>query len=185
MPGSGIDHELVEKKLASADLESSGAEVHGALCGLLCAGREDALELWFAELFHEAADGDLLIEECRQTLRRLYDETKQAIEGPGLGFSPLLPAEQTPLQQRAAAISDWCQGFLYGVGLSGISQQQQLSGHTREALQDFSDITRMDLVTLDEDDEENEEALMQLREFLWVAAMLVYDDLVDDVTARS
>jgi uncharacterized protein YgfB (UPF0149 family) len=185
MSGLVIDHELVEKKLAAADLDQSGAEVHGVLCGLLCTGRDDALELWFDELFHEAPQGDLLIQECRQTLHRLYAETQQAIEGPGLGFTPLLPDERKPIQLRASAVSHWCQGFLYGVGLSGVAPKRQLSEHTREALQDFSDITRMDLAALKEDDEEEEEALMQLTEFLWVAAMLVYDDLVADTTARS
>ena len=180
MPATQIQHELVEKKLASADVESSAAEVHGLLCGLLCAGRNDSLELWFAELLPEATDGDLLLEECRQTLRRLHDETRQAIEGPNLGFSPLLPDERTSLRRRAEAVSDWSQGFLYGVGLSGVSRQRQLSQNAREALQDLTDITRMDLAALSDDDEEDEEALMQLMEFLWVAATLIHDDLLND-----
>jgi len=47
----------------------------------------------------------------------------------------------------------------------------------------------MDLETLDqageEADEEAEDALMQVSEFLWVAAMMVYDDLVPDPTERT
>ena len=52
-----------------------------------------------------------------------------------------------------------------------------LSQSTREALTDFGEITRMNVDALEEGDEEEEEALMQVAEFLRVAAMLVYDDL--------
>ena len=180
-----IEHERVARQLASADLEPSASEVHGVLCGLLCAGRQDALELWFAELFEGSDEDDELVTECRRLLSLLHGETREAIEGPGLGFQPLLPDDERPIRERAEAVRDWSQGFLYGIGLAGISPERELSEHTREALQDFSDITRMETEGLSDGDEEDEDDLMQVTEFLWVAAMMVYDDLVHDETARS
>ncbi len=181
---AGVEHERVARQLASADLELSASEVHGVLCGLLCAGRQDALELWFAELFEGSDPDDPLVAECQQVLSQLHGETREAIEGPGLGFQPLLPDDERPIRERAEAVRDWSQGFLYGVGVAGVSPERELSDHTREALQDFSDITRMEIEGLT-DDEEDEDDLMQVTEFLWVAAMMVYDDLVHDETARS
>ncbi|PLY14414.1 MAG: hypothetical protein C0631_11165 [Sedimenticola sp.] len=179
-----LNYERVERQLASADVESSGAEVHGVLCGLLCCGRSDALSLWYRELLPDAADSDLLARECEASLRQLYNETKEAIDGPGLGFTPFLPDEEKSQKLRAAAVSEWCQGFLYGVGLAEISAQRQLSAETQEALHDFSEITRMDLDALAGEDSD-EDALIEITEFLWVAAMLVHSDLVKDPTERS
>ncbi len=179
-----LDLERVERRLASADLELSGSEAHGVICGLLCTGRQEGLDRWLAEvLTHPADDDEGLVDDCQRTLRVLCEETWKAIEEPGLGFSPLLPSDDRPIRQRAVGVCDWCQGFLYGVGLAGAAAEQALSDHTREALQDISNITRMDLDALEED-EESEESLMQVTEFLWVVAMLVYEDLVPDQTAR-
>ena len=33
---------------------------------------------------------------------------------------PLLPCDDTPLSQRVQALGGWCEGFLFGAGLTGI-----------------------------------------------------------------
>lgn len=171
------EHEEVERRLASADLELSGAEVHGLLCGLLCGAVADADALWFAELFPQAEEGDLLLEECRRTLLRLHDQTLASMKEPGMGFALLLPSDQKPIRLRASGVRDWCQGFLYGLGLAGAVDDSTFSQSTRESLIDISEIARMNVDDLKDSDDEEEEALMQITEFLRVAAMLVYDDL--------
>jgi len=177
-------YERVERQLASADVESGGAEVHGIICGLVCAGRTDAFDVLIAELMPDEPGDNLLAEECKRSIQQLHAETVAAIEGPGLGFTPFLPDDEQPLKMRAEAISDWCQGFLYGIGLGGVAPERQLSKETREALNDLAEITRMDRETLEESEEE-EDALIEIGEFLWVAAMLVREELVADPTERS
>ena len=184
MSETPLIYERVERQLASADIEISGAEVHGVLCGLLCAGRKSAHAIWFRELFSETESEEPLIRECRDSLDRMYQQTFAAIDGPGLGFTPFLAEDDKPLKVRAGAVSDWCRGFLYGVGLAGISPEKQLSAETQEALHDFTEISRMDTDALG-DSEEDEEALIEITEFPWVAAMLVHADAVPDMTERS
>lgn len=184
MTHSRLEYERVERQMAAVDIESSGAEVHGILCGLICSGGKDAQSRWFAELFTEAQAGDLLVRECADSLKLLHDETLAAVKGPGLGFTPFLPEEQKPLRQRAQAVADWCQGFLYGIGVAGLSSGYPFSTETQEALNALTEITRMDLDSLD-GGEENEESLMELTEFIWVAAMLVHAEMVADETERS
>lgn len=179
-----LSYERVERRMASADIESSGAEVHGILCGLICAGNENAQACWFAELFEQERASDLLVRECADLLRKLHDQTQSAVRGPGLGFSPFLPEEDKPLKLRAAAVGDWCQGFLYGLGVAGIPSAHSFSSETQEALNALSEITRMDLDGL-RGSEEDEEALMELAEFIWVAAMLVHSELAADETERA
>lgn len=184
MTDSSLDYERVERQMASADIESSAAEVHGILCGLLCAGRADARARWFGELFIEAQAGDPLVRECADSLKALHDETLVAVQGPGPGFRPFLPAEEKPLELRAQAVADWCQGFLYGIGVAGLSTEHPFSAETREALSSLTEISRMDTDQLVAS-EENEEALMEVAEFIWVAAMLVHSEMVEDETERS
>ncbi len=179
-----MNYEKVARQLTSAEVESGAAESHGLLCGLLCAGKKDADRLWIQELFSDRGTANLLVEECKRFLKQIYEDTQEAINGPGLGFTPLLPDDEQPIIVRATAVSEWCQGFLYGVGVAGISPERQLSDETREALNDLAEITRMDHASLD-DSEETNDALLEVTEFLWVAAMLVHEEMVDDPTERS
>jgi uncharacterized protein len=166
--------------LSDSALSPSPAEVHGILCGLICAGHPHAEATWLAEVAPEAPQGDLLVQGAVQQVRTDLDDlaqrTRADIEGPGLGFSLLLPADEEPLRERAVAVYDWCRGFLYALGLAGIGERD-LSDQTREVFRDFADITRLDLDDLDEG-EDNEDALMEVVEFVWVAAMLVYEERV-------
>lgn len=166
--------------LSASALSPSPAEVHGILCGLICAGHPQPESTWLAEVAPEAQPGDLLALEsartCRGDLDALAKQTRADIEGPGLGFSPLLPPDEEPLRERAVAVYDWCRGFIYALGLAGLSERD-LSEQTREVFRDFVDMTRLDLEDL-ADGEDNEDALMEIVEFLWVAAMLVYEERV-------
>jgi len=172
-----IEHERVERRMASADLEISASEAHGMLCGLLC-GNSDPRELWFGELFQTTEDADLLAQECRQTLGVLYSQALEVLKGTDVVLMPLLPEDSRPVTTRAEAICDWCRGFLYGLGLAGISAGTPLSNDAREALLDMSEVTRMDLPGL-VDNEEEEDSLMHVTEHVWVAATLVYHDLYE------
>ncbi|MGD2083828.1 MAG: YecA family protein [Chromatiales bacterium] len=177
-------YQRVQRQLAAADVDAELAEVHGVLCGLLCAGRPEPLETWLAELFDNAEPGDLLVDECRDSLRKLYRDTLADMEEPGLGFSLLLPGEDRPVDERARALGEWCQGFLYGVGLSGVSPVGDLSQEAREALRDFAEISRVDEQGVS-GGEEDEEALTEIYEFVWVAAMLIREELVHGREGRQ
>jgi hypothetical protein len=184
MTESSLNYERVERQMASADIESSAAEVHGILCGLVCAGREDAQARWFGELFTEDQATDLLVRECADSLKLLHDQTVAAVKGPGLGFSAFLPDDEKPLKLRAQAVADWCQGFLYGFGVAELPSGHPFSAEAKEALSSLSEISRLDTDPLAAGDEE-EVALMEVAEFIWVAAMLVHAEVVADETERS
>ncbi|MES9904651.1 MAG: UPF0149 family protein [Sedimenticola sp.] len=184
MLGIPLNYERVERQLASADIELGAGEVHGVLCGLICSGHTDARACWYGEVFADHSEGGLLEQECRASLDQLCSETEEAIGGPGLGFTPFLPDDDAPLLQRTTAVSEWCQGFLYGVGLGGAASDLPLSDEAGEALKDFAEISQMDTQSLEESEEE-EDALTEIVEFIWVAAMLVYGERVSDPVESS
>ncbi len=171
-----IDYDQAGQWLAASELSPSPGEAHGMLCGLICGGDKTAEETWLDQLLPDVGPDDLPAREAREGLRLLARHTHDRIEGPGLGFSPLLPPDTRPLAERASALYDWVRGFLYALGLQGVSEND-LSDQTREVFRDFIDLTRMDLDALD-DSESNEEALTEVSEFVWVAAMLVYEERV-------
>ena len=165
----------IARSLAGAGVDASPAEAHGIACGLLCAGEPEAFGRWERELLEAAGEGDLLAEECRRGLRRLYEGTVAAMDDPAMGFAPFLPDDERPLVERALALREWCEGFLYGFGLSGGTPERALSAEGREALRDFGELTRLDAEGV-ADSEGEETALAEIVEFAWVAALVIRDE---------
>lgn len=171
-------YQELQHKLATANASADAAEVHGVICGVIASNQELPV-YWFEELFDQAEEGDLLVEDCRNEVEGLYASTIRQIEDAGLGMQLLLPDDGSPLITRAQAVSQWCQGFLYGIGLSGDAFEQQLSNEAKEALEDIASFTRMDIDGIEESEEE-EDALVEITEFLWVAAMLIRETLLNN-----
>ena len=87
----------------------------------------------------------------------------------------MLPSDDIKLSVRVAEFSKWCQGYLYGLGISGFNREN-LS--VEPCLNFLSDLERF--CRLDEDlieDEEGEKALVELYEFTRVGIMTIYDEL--------
>ncbi len=169
-----MNYQQVNEQGRSIGLEMDAAEIHGIFCGLLCGGGEDPETTWLDELMVELDPLDLLVREHVDALRSQARETREEIEGPGMGFSPLLPEDSQPLSERSAALRDWCRGFLFGMGLTGTGEGQ-LSAETLEAVNDMIEISRLD-IDLVSSSESDEESYAELCEFVWVAAMLVYEE---------
>jgi uncharacterized protein YgfB (UPF0149 family) len=170
------NYSRIDQAFDSIGLEQGASETHGVLCGLLCAGASQAHVEWIEGLFKERPADDLLVREARQLLGQLYLASRQQIGDEGLEFMPLLPDDDAPLSQRATALVNWCEGYLYGLGMAGVTEQQ-LAGDAKEALQDIAEFTRLDLDALQEGDND-ESAYMELQEFLRVATLLIREELV-------
>lgn len=97
--------------------------------------------------------------------------TEAAISPPSVAFDLLLPSDDRPLLERATAVHDWVRGLLFGLTLGGL-ERDQLDGEAREAFDDLVELTRMDLAAI-EDTDEDEQALVEVIEFLRIAAMSI------------
>lgn len=162
--------------LEESTLNASPPEAHGLLCGLLCGGVAEAETFWCRELFASASSGGRL-SVLPAPLQALGELARAEIEGEDLALTLVLPDEDRPLRERAEGLYDWARGFLLGLGLAGL-KADGLSEQAREILDDLLEITRMDLEALEVDAEGDEEqgALMELQEFLWVAARLLHEE---------
>jgi uncharacterized protein len=140
------------------------------LCGFLCGGDTDPLRTWLEQLFPSAENTG----SARDALRALGAETLATSSQSDFGLTLLSPDDDRPLAERAIALYDWVRGFLYALGILGVSERD-LTEEGREVYLDLADLTRMDLDALD-DNEENEAALAEVTEFVRIAAMLIREE---------
>jgi uncharacterized protein YgfB (UPF0149 family) len=149
-------------------LASTPAELHGALCGWLAAGGADAPD-WLAQVL---ANPDLPAPQPGDALDRLHRASLAQLDDPGLGFELLLP--ETDVLARAEALFAWCRGFLGGFGLA--VQGKALSDEGQEALRDLASLASAQVA--ENDDGSDEQALVEIEEYLRMAVLLLHADCV-------
>lgn len=179
---SAPDFDELSTALKSLNAGLGAADLHGSLCGFLCAGGhgvEHFLEaVSLQELLHADADAG-----ARSAVARLIHKSGSDLDSDQFTLVPLLPDDERPLLERTEALLQWCQGFVGGLGLGGFADEKSLSPDGREVLRDLLEIARTQ-VSHDADEEVDETALAELTEFARVGAMLLREDLRSQ-TART
>jgi uncharacterized protein YgfB (UPF0149 family) len=151
------------------------AELHGLLCGLLCAEGELALDRWLQMAREALADDVELSASVQDLLAKLLDYGVAQLSDPDDSVTPLLPDDSAPLPQRADALGEWCQGLLYGLGMGHVEQRGGLSGESREFLRDVADIAQ---VGFDQASNETDEtAYAEVVEYLRIGLLIIQHDL--------
>lgn len=162
----------IQRVLADERSMTDAAEAHGTLAGALCSASTYRFEDWLQEILPEGRAQDV----STGALRGLYFLTTETLSGADMAFEPLLPEDAQPLDERAAALSQWCVGFLYGLGSGSIQDVSKLPGEAGEVVRDFDELTRVG-VGSGESDEENEGAYVELVEFVRVGVQLLFEEL--------
>ena len=150
----------------------SVSEFHGLLTGHACVGSQHASGAKRAELYADWLDAALLPNQAK-SLDVVFEANSDSLtESSDFDFKPLIPDDDAPIIERLQAISDWCTGFLSGLGL----QAAQL-GHSddlRELLEDLASIAAL-REEVPEDDE-NENDFMQIEEYVRIAVLNIYQE---------
>ena len=157
----------VAEQIAALALSVDASELHGSLCALRCGHPRRAN--WLAEAM---GDDTVPLPPASSALGQLDAATIEQLGETDFGLELLLPDDDAPVAERGEALVAWCRGFLGGVGLAGI--EPKLGEEAREALGDVARIAESD-VSYD-DPEADEEALVELEEFVRVAALLIHGD---------
>jgi uncharacterized protein len=151
----------------------SAADLHGTLCGFLSAGGHSI------PLFLESVALDQISSanaDAHAIVARLFQHSQTQLDDAEFDFSPLLPEAERPVAERTEALLQWCQGFVGGLGLGGFKDERALSKDGSEVLHDLIEISRTE-VSLDADEEVDEEALTELIEFARIGSLLLREDL--------
>jgi yecA family protein len=171
------DPEQLSEQLVRAGVPMSVSEIHGVACGLLCGLAEDVEGLWYQALYSELDMDDVRVQECRNSTDAMLQFTAEQLrDEEGFSLDLCLPDEDDHAA-FAAGLRDWCQGFLYGVGIASDDIQKHLSEEGNEALKDMSEISKLDVEAV-KGGEEEAEALSQVEEYLKIAALTIRQDLL-------
>ncbi|HFD12043.1 MAG TPA: YecA family protein [Crenotrichaceae bacterium] len=167
MNNSWLTYEDIEVLMQSADNFESPSEIHGMMTGFLCAKPDLPFTHWLSEIdfsFNQASD--------RELLEQLYHQIAEILVRNEYDFDLLLPDDDSPSDLRAIALSHWVQGFLYGLGYRG--DEQDWPGETQSILLDLTKIGQLDPQV---DTEEDEQALMEVTEYVRVSVLLIHAEL--------
>ncbi len=82
------------------------------------------------------------------------------------------------------ALSQWCQGFLYGFGTGRCrAARANCSGEVEEVLRDLTHISQASVET-GADAEEEEQAYAEIVEYVRAGVQLIHDELIELRAAR-
>jgi uncharacterized protein YgfB (UPF0149 family) len=167
-------YEEFDRVLREARVLPEPAEAHGTLAGALCSSRDYGLMEWLREILPEDSTDEAALQS--PVLQKVYLAMVRTLAGNDADFQPLLPDDDTPLSERADALSLWCQGFLYGLGSGTTADPARVSTEAGEIIRDLTEITHVG-VEADEQTEENEAAFAEVVEFVRVGVQLLFVEL--------
>ncbi len=166
------DYTQIEQLLLQERSLAEAAEAHGTLTGCLCATAGYRFEDWLREILPEGRPAP----PASAALAELFGATAAALMQPDMEFEALLPGDEQPIEARTAALAQWCQGFLYGLGAGGMADASTLPGDAGEIVRDFTEISRAG-VDPTQAEESNEAAYAELVEFVRVGVQLLFEEL--------
>lgn len=169
------DYQALQDALRGAGATADAAEAHGTLCGMLSANLGSGEVRWLQEIFPEAGETPPPEGEARRLLDEVFAETRTQLADALLGFQMLLPDEDDALSTRVDALGHWCQGFLYGLAVAGVTDPAKLPADSAEILKDLSDIAGAGFEV--DDDEASETAYVEILEYVRVGVLLVSEEL--------
>lgn len=175
--------------LASGKLDSAGlAECHGMACGLLVREHNANPDAYFdllgmLEVVHDPAPG------FRSALEELFSASRDQLGDDEMGLVLWLPGDDESLEDRTAALAQWCNGFLAAIGAGQDQRLDELSGEAAESLADLQEIAMAEIGEGEDpeegDLEEEEGAFAEIVEYIRIAVLILREELRGPVEGES
>lgn len=167
-------YSTIQALLNEMEITTTAAEVHGQLCGMLSSGVFDRATAYIQELIDTV---DLMaFEKQIKQLITLVDISLKQLTSAAFEFQLLLPDDEEPLQDRAKALSLWCQGYSDALLNSEVNIDSLAHEEVKEAFFHFSEIATIDY-TYSTVTEEDEIAYTEVYEYVRMAAMMLYAEI--------
>ena len=193
MADSHTDYATLSVALDGLDSAMTVSELHGGFCGVLCAGGAAAASTWIEECVAETEAAADEAEEALVIFRVMEVETTRALASADLEFTPLLPEDDSPLDDRVEELALWCHAFLSGLAFGGLTLPEgstRLSVDSDEAAatessleeiaKDFAAISRAGLSAGELSDPADADfALAEIVEYVRVSAQIVLEEIAD------
>ena len=173
----------IHTKLIEIEAPLSVSEYHGHLIGRHVGGHEISGAIGMqiiADL--TAAPVQRLVEDA-DYWRAHMTQLVVHFETENYGFQPFLPEDDRPLEERLFGLSNWCTGFLNGIGsaLDSIAAKSLLKGD--DTIEDFTEITKIDFNASDTN--ENEALYIELVEYVRLAVLNMHEELKEKLLRNT
>ena len=173
-----MTYQLIDMIIAQNDEMMSAADAHGVATGMLCVDERAEGLNWLQNIF---AGEISLTDEEKNLLLGLFERTRELLTSEGFEFELFLPDDDDCLLRvETEALQQWAQGFLYGIGYANAAGDWP--GEVTEILQDIVEISRLDPAVQGEEDEQ---AVMEIEEYLRACVLLIREELYDQGTVRQ
>ena len=170
-----IDHLQISELVDDYQLDITPAQLHGLITGSVCTAVENpAPDDWFKLIMPYDSLNAAEQEHLANHLKIIYNLTLQELDSAMFEFNPALPDEDSNTEYRTQELAAWCRGFLTTYR-QYVKNNESLSEDSTEALQDLSEIAFA--VIGDGEEEEYDQALTELEEYLRISIQLIFDDL--------
>lgn len=169
---------------------ASAAELHGLIAGMLSAGIPADAATILPVLSDFLNDGQALNAHLKAITEQLIAETARQLADPDYSLVLLLPGDDDSLPERLEAMMEWAQAFLVGFAI----QQTDLSlvsVDVRDAIEQLSEVTRIDIYTEDDSSEaENEESYYLVLEHVRLMVLTCFNEVgqkftISEVAAKT
>lgn len=157
------------------------SEVQGTLMGLLSGNPRMDKTTTLHTVIEALAPGKKPGADLNRAIEAVLEQSEeilrcnQLLSEASFDF-PLLVPSKGSVALHAEALSAWCKGFLYGLGLSG-ADVDACSADAKEALRDITQIAALPKIAEDSVSEEEMQYVESIHDYLQVAALLVAADL--------
>lgn len=165
----------LDDPLLRLDADFTASETHGIACAVLAFNNHYSEKVWQTQVLKGDAR-DYHVQEARKLLQQLFNVTLNQLNSGDLSFQLFLPPEQDSLEEQVAALQKWCQGFAFGLALSGLKTMQDLPEDSRDWVQDVIKIGAAGELDV-QDENESEEAFIELAEFIRVGVLMMHEEL--------
>ncbi len=177
-----LHFEEISDLLQGLGSTGNAAEGHGVLCGLLCSKGYINGQMWVSRMVSRNDQSETehtpapdAVPPLPRPLLDLHSETVRGINDINYEFRLMLPDDDEDLEIRVEALTQWCQGFLYGMGVGGIQDFSNLPEPVVEITHDVMEISRASSATTGS--EEDETAFSELVEYIRVGIQLIHEEL--------
>lgn len=179
-----IDYAGLATLLSETGSPLALSELHGGLCGVICAGGRDGARAWLEDMLDDCRGESAVLSELAGQLELLGNQTWQGLCSLSMDFEPLLPGEESEIGHRAEALGLWCHGFIAGLVIGGLDlsdRQADVSAELTELVSDFAQISRAGADAGESDDPESGEvSLFELIEYVRVGAQYIFEELAGE-----
>ena len=175
----------LEDALLKLNSTMSAAEAHGVLCAILCVRGSADMSDWVSHVLGEQEQGNVVLKETLVLLNTLYQVTLVQLNDTNCDFQIFLPDDDEDLRERVEALTAWCQGFVYGLAVGGISDTKDLPEDSMELVKDIIEISQAETDSKADPTEEDEQAYVEIVEYLRTGTLLISEELQPLQTAQT